>query len=312
MRIQLALIALGTLITTAAAAGPSGGLLAQILNGKALTARRTLVPMLENNPNDPAANLFMGMALSVEGKHNDAMIYYRAGEAAPLYWEHGVGFHAESLRYSGRPQQAATLRGLQLMDADLEAEGLTWLEQADDYRAAGQLDKAWESANQAIALRPLGIKAHAVLADIAMDAGQIDLAEEHLFLAEKRIDGAAPPRLYLTRARLELARGEHEKALELVEFAREQRRWLVDAVYLHTAVLLAMGDVEGAKGVLNRPKLTPKQSPPVLLARIQLLLAQGDTASAQQAWSELQELAPGTVMFPEHVPGLSPTPGLLK
>lgn len=309
MRIQLALIALGTLITTAAAAGPSGGLLAQILNGKALTARRTLGPMLASNPDDPVANLYMGMALSVEGKHNDATIYFQAGENAPLYWKQGVGFHAANLRYAGQAEHAAALRSLQLMNPDLDSEGLTWLDQADDYRAAGQLDKAWEAANQAIALRPLGIKAHAVLADIAMDAGQVELAEEHLFLAQKRIDGAAPPRLYLTRARMELARGEHEEALALVEQARDQRRWLVDAVYLHTAVLLAMGDLDAAADVLNRPKLAPKQSPPVLLARIQLLLAQGETEQAQQAWAELQELAPGTVMFPEHVPGLSPTPG---
>jgi len=312
MRIQLALIAFGTLITTAAAAGPPGKLLAQILNGKALTARQTLVPMLATGPNDPSANVLMGMALSVEGKHNDAMIYYRAGEAAPMYWDQCVSYHAESLRYSGQPGQAAALRDLQLLAPDLDAEGLIWLEKADDHRAAGELDQAWEAASQALALRPLGIKAHAVLADIAMDAGQLELAEGHLFLAEKRIEGAAPPRLYLTQARLYLAQGEHARALELVKKAREQRRWLVEGVYLHTMVLLAMGDVSGASSVLNKPKLNPKQSPPVLLARVHLLIAQGKIKQAQQAWHVLQELAPGTVMFPEYVPGLSPTPELPK
>lgn len=307
MRILLAL-ALAHSITTGADARSANPILKRILSGNGLGARANLVGLLAQKPDDPETNVLMGMALTAEGRHNDSLIYYRSGNSDKLYWTQGVLFHANSLRSAGHGTEAAELRAMNLMAKGQDDHSSIWMAIAEDYRQAGDLDAAWEAGMMSLSERPAGKRHHTLLAEIAMDAGQIELARDHILLADHRIGGLDPASLYLAKARLLIAEGDAEGALKEIEQSRAQQRWQPAAIYLQTIALLSVGEVLTAEAVLNRNKLYPNQSPYVLLARIHLLIAKGQDKEAKRAWAELQDLAPGTPMFPEYVPGLSPDP----
>ena len=212
----------------------------------------------------------------------------------------------------GRGDEAASLHRERLLQPDLSegAQLTAVVATIQDYRSIGALDQAWELVYFGMAIRPSEPRLLAFAAEVALDEGDLARADAYIFLAERDESASPPQRLSMVQARRALAAQDPDLALAFLEESKQPRMSVPEAVGLRVAVLLALERPEDAMTVLSRVNLASREDPVLLAARARTELALGDLAAAEQTWAFLQRVAPGAPMFPEYVPGLSPTPEL--
>lgn len=310
MRPILPLLTLLTLLSLNAWARAPARELGLIKQGRGRGAMRTLRPQLEQQPNDPHLNTLAGLAYATEGQYTDALFHLERGNGTDLYPVAGLARHAEALRATGRGHDAAALHSERLFQPDMSEgdETTALVSMIQDYRSVRAYGAAWDTLYRGLVLRPNEPRLNAFAAELALDEGDIAGAEGFMALARPDSDATPPFRLLLVEARLALARQDALGTLDALDQKEHQRMAMPEAAALRALALLELGQPEQALEVLSRVNLASREDPVLLAALTRTQLALGETAQAEFTWAFLQSVAPGSPMFPEHVPGLSPEP----
>jgi len=146
------------------------------------------------------------------------------GIAAAALWD--AGAHrwrgASALRFVGAFLVVVALHTAWDALGSTVVLGSMWVERGDPQEARRLFERALARAEQhpGAALATLG-DLHVGLADVLVDLGELDAAEEHLATAQSLGDSASlienRHRCYVASARLHEARGELERAVELLD-----------------------------------------------------------------------------------------------
>ena len=232
---------------------------------------------------------------------------HRYSKAVALF-ERGNGCswekHAASLRNIGRGDQAAELRLDKLLTPTAppisgEEQATIWLNIGRDYRSVGHFDAAWEAAQMGLSSAPEMTSLRILLAEVALDLGQLDLAEANLA-------GLPPsgPRYRVAQARLLSAQGRPDLALQDLLLLSERNRERPEVQALRTQLLLQQGRVTEARADVKGHLYTTKSNNhTVLLARrVSYLMHIGERQQARESWLLLQSMAPGAPLYPMAVP----------
>ena len=239
----------------------------------------------------------LGFAASHATWYDDAVTSFSFAGAAPSYETRGLTAHADALRYTGGAAKAVELRTSRLLTPGLteNQELLAQLGLVDDLRALGDLEAAEDAAWGAVALRPRGPVTHAYMADLMLDMGDQDAAEESLWLAG--FAGQEALRYWLVEARFCLDEGNIQCARRAVDQCLKIRRRHPRVTALHATVLRLEGQPEEAMELLDRSLHKLELDPNVLAARVMVLLDLGRRTEAR----DLSLLAAAT--YPDH-PGV--------
>lgn len=226
--------------------------------------------MLEQYPNGPELNTQAGLALYTEGRYPDALHYFELGAGGDLYAQGGAGRHAECLRETGQPQAAQALHLERLWETTSTDEAFAiWLQLLQDRRNAGDLNGAWDALYTAEGIHPESPVVAAWAAELEMDEGQLEAAEVRLNASE-HLSATPPRRWVLARARLYLLQGTPELALELLSEQRQGRRRFPLMAAMQAHAMIATGDVEGARDLVNTPLFAYRLEPELIALRAQL------------------------------------------
>ncbi len=131
----------------------------------------------------------LGVALEAQGKLGEARAEYeRARELKPSLRQASVNLGV-LLEKQGDPRAAAAV--YQQCVRDFSEDAVARERLAVLYRAAGQLDDAWRLAREALAREPRSVAAYRVLARVALQRNELDLAKLVALRAQK-LDPADP------------------------------------------------------------------------------------------------------------------------
>jgi tetratricopeptide (TPR) repeat protein len=131
----------------------------------------------------------LGVALEAQGKLGEARAEYeRARELKPALRQAVVNLGV-LLEKQGDPRAAAAVYAQCVRD--FPEDGVARARLAALYRAAGQLDEAWRLAREALVREPRTVGAYKVLARVALQRGELDLAKLIALRAQK-LDAADP------------------------------------------------------------------------------------------------------------------------
>lgn len=272
--------------------------------GQWLVGARHARRLLEAEPDSDELFAILGLASSRANVYPDAVAAFTFAGADPMYEQRGLGAHADALRYTGGAAAAAELRTAQLLrpDTDASQQLVQLLGLVEDHRASGDLQAAYEVAWQALSLRPRSPGAHAFLADVYLDLGELESASFHLWQA--REIGGDTLRVPLVEARIALAEGNIQAARRAADEALELRRNSARVGALHATVLRLEGVPEDALTVLERNVFKLQDHPDLLAAMILVLR---DLGRAEEARAEAER---GLSTYPGHA-GIREAAGLL-
>jgi Flp pilus assembly protein TadD len=210
-----------------------------------------------------------------------------------FYEEKGLGAHASSLTALGHPDEAAALRSQALVRSTLtrQAELMVWLGLADDHHAGGDLDLAWDAAQQALALFPRSPQVHALLADIAFAAGYDDDSDFHLWMSA--LNGITQ-RAGLGEAERFLDLGDVLGARAVFETLGKRRAARTTLRVRHARLLVLEDEPMEALAVLEGQRVKNLDHPEVLAVRGWAQTRTGDRAAASKTleWAR--------VLYPHH------------
>ncbi|MEO0604556.1 MAG: hypothetical protein AAF211_24185 [Myxococcota bacterium] len=179
----------------------------------------------------------LGSAKARLGHYTDALPAFGHGEGAPWYEREGWRDHANTLRALGRCAEAARLR--ETFEPVVDDSAALWADIAEDWRACGERDAAFEAIAAAQVRTVDHPIAHAVLADLHRDQKHWTTAAYHLekaLLVE--VPGDIRPRLSLAEHQMltgDLDGAERELRRLVVGHMRDPRLFLArTALYLRT------------------------------------------------------------------------------
>ncbi len=240
---------------------------------------------LTNNPDDAELHAYLAVASAKIGRYADALPAFENAEGSPYYESSGLDEHATTLRATGNFDQAIALRREALAASPTEVRRVSIsFDLADDYRAAGDLYNAQQVAEYVLAATPGLEEAYALLADIAIDAGDLEEAELQLWFAD--LYGRRSARTRATRGRLQLAYGDDEAALAEVREGRMRSRnhlpWAIQG-----EAMRRMGDPVGCLSLLDSGFLPDKDRPDMTAAKLACLASAGylDEAEELRHWA---------------------------
>jgi tetratricopeptide (TPR) repeat protein len=125
----------------------------------------------------------LGVALEAQGKLADARVQYeRARELKPALHQAAVNLGV-LLEKEGDPRGAAAVYARCVRDFPEDA--LARVRLASLYRTSGQLEEAWRLAREALAREPRSVGAYKVLAGVALQRNELDLAKLVALRAQK-------------------------------------------------------------------------------------------------------------------------------
>ena len=261
-----------SLASAAAAAGQAdAGLRLLWQQRRPRTVVQNASQQLAAQPDAPEPMLWLGIAWSSLGHAPDAIGAFRLSPGGDLYEQQGLAAHATALRTLGDGRAAATLRR-QGLTAPLRpgAEAVVWQELVADLRIAGALFEAEDAALQALSLYPQGVVPHILLADVALDRGDLEAARGWLWLAERQGGSPRMPRLWAARMRCALLSGDADEIAEQRVAYGALRAPDSPEVALYAEVLRQQGEPLEALRLLTRSRMALSEAPEILSARVRV------------------------------------------
>ena len=250
-----------------------------IIRGQYRLATQAANKKLSEDPDNVELHAIIGVAWAKNSFFADALGAFSLCPGSVYYENQGIEAHADALRSVGRGEEAVVLRLQRLLDPSLN-EGRTMkvlLGAVDDLREVGDLAGAMAFAEQAEALFPRSPMAHAVMADIYLDAGDLDAADQAIW-AMSRMGGTS--RGAAVQARRALLDGDYTEADAVLESARQFRTPTVRLAALRAEVLRQGGDPHTAAELLERNRWRALEAPELLQVRLMVYADMEDTESA--------------------------------
>ena len=231
------------------------------------------------NPDDANLQAYLGIVDARIGRYGEAVADFELAVGSDIYEQQGLERHADALRYTGHPQEAFELRkSAWLMTRTVNDAATMVVGMVDDLRFAGDLQAAEDWAWYLIGEVPQMEEAYAVAADVALDAGDLDEADQLLWMAD--LYGHRVARTRAARARMEMAHGDLKAAYEDVRFGRMRNRnhlpWAIQA-----ETMRRQGYVIEALALLDSGHLPDKDRPDMMAARLAALASAGDLDEAR-------------------------------
>lgn len=255
------------LLAAALAQAPSPG--SQLIRqGRPRAAAKNAQAAVARDPEDAEAWAVLGAARAKAGSYGDAAMAFIYGQGSTYYEDVlGLEMHADALQARGLGEQAAELRRQALLRSDLDAsrEMRLWLGLAEDLRVAGRYEDALDAAATAEGMFPRSPQVHAVQSEIHLDAGQLDLAEQYLRLAD---DEGGTLLACVVHARLAIAEGDLDEADIWLDAAKAFRSRTQRLAALRAEVLRLQGDPYAAIALLRQQNWSRSDEPHVVAARI--------------------------------------------
>lgn len=293
---SFALLVLLSVGWRAHASGGSGGAELRLL----LKTNRTRMLVqqasrrLSSQPDALEPMVWLGIAWSRIGYYPDAAGAFSLVAGGDLYEELGLEAHATALRELGAGQAALDLRLQRLVHADVtDAIEVRLRAQAvDDLRMAGDSAGAEAQALHALALFPGGPLAQILLAEVAMDRGDLEEAASYLWVATQL--GGTPMVQSLWRAQLRwallsgdpLAIAEGVAAYGAIRSPEAQTR------ALYAEALRQQGEPAAALEVLQRARLELTEDPAVLGVRARVAADLADVPTTRDEVDRLKAAYP--------------------
>ncbi len=294
-----ALLVGGGLLIGSAWARSSDGVEMMIRRGQYRVATQNANRALQASPDDVELHAAIGIAWSKAGYFADAAGAFKLCAGSTLYEDKGLEAHADQIRAMGDGQGAAALRLQRLLDAEISDFHAmkVWMGVVDDLRMDGDLVGAEDAAYQALSLFPRSPMALAMLADVYMDAGELDEADAALWMAAQQGDTA---RGFITQARRELIDKDYAAAEAVLESARKLRTPTLRLAVMRAEVKRQQGNAHGALEILERARWQLTEHPEMLAVRIMTLTDLGYPDAAEFA-ARAQLIYPNNPLIEEAI-----------
>lgn len=244
---------------------------------------------LQKAPQDPDLLGLLGAALVDQGAYEAALDLFPQAEGSDFYEEHGIRYHADALRAVGDGSGAAALRFQRRLSPEEagEREANEHLYRIDDFRLTGDWSSALDAVSVALASdahRPLF---YAVLADIYLDMGDWDEAEQALWFAQRMVeDEADNPRLLRVEARWMLVQGFPDQAVDMLLTSRRRNSTNLEFWMLLAEARRQQGSLMEAQTILELRRFSGFDTPTQRAVRARVLRDQGDLEGARRVLAE--------------------------
>lgn len=234
----------------------------------------TLSAVLETDDR-PLWHARLGSARARLGHHRDALTAFAAGMGSPWYERAGWRDHANVLRAVGRCSEAASLR--ETFEPTVSDPAALWVDIAEDWRACGDVDEAFDAVAAAQARAVDHPMVHAVLADLHRDQGHWTEATYHVEMAVQ-LDGSDDIRPELSWVEHQLQSGDVEEAERAAErlvvgHMRDPRLFLA-----RTEIWLRTGRLDQAAALASRGPWSDHEDVRVLCRRRLVFDSRGEEA----------------------------------
>ncbi len=227
-------------------------------------AAKMLARQVEKHPHEPVFSTMYGIALARLGQIYDAERAFEHGIAPSEWAVEAAVRRADLARTRGDCTEAADLRLSVRLEVSSKVEARLWAGAARDALACGELEVAEDRALMGLTAHANAGAPLAALAEITRTRGDDLQAEVWLALAEADPDARWPP---LIRARWSLEDGHLVRAQEAIERAVRISRPEVTLTATRAAVLLATGQADRARHMLETPRWANADHPEMVAAR---------------------------------------------
>jgi tetratricopeptide (TPR) repeat protein len=248
--------------------------------GQWRSALPALQAALEREPDDADTHARIGYVQAKIGRFGDAIASFQMALGSEWYEEKALRPHADSLRATGALEEAIALRRQVVLQADAARERVAaGVELALDLRAAEDPAAAEAALYAVLSESPREEDAFALLAELALDRGDLEEAGYQLWMADRY--GADRPWTRVAHAHLAIAEGDLDGALLYVNHGKKKGRDLSPWA-LQAEILRRMGDPEGGLALLDSGFLGDQDRPELLSARIACLASAGQRDEASE------------------------------
>lgn len=250
--------------------------------------------VLATTPDDTDAMLWLGIVWSSMGNHPDATAAFALAPGGPLYERMGLEAHATTIRAQGHGQAAFDLRQQRLVHASLSVgqELKVWEASVADLLMAGDLLGAEAAAWQAVSLFPQGVLPHLLLANVALENGDVEEARQWLALAAQFGGALSMPKFWHTSLRCALLDGDELEIEALLDAYLGFQTSDGAVVAFYAEVQRERGDPATALYFLTRAKMLLTEHPDVLAARVRARADLQDWSGLQSDWWRLKQAYP--------------------
>lgn len=302
-RTLLCSICAGVVLAGVATAGPTGlaeDAFSVPIGKRELMVRKRLTnqiyreadQLLSADPDDADGQSLRGVALAIEGWPSEALASFELAVGGDFYEKEGFRYHAESLRITGRGDEAAALRREFRMVPSPNPYGYIAIEAnvVDDLHAAGQWDEALVAAERLLATDPGNSLVHSTVADLMWSLGFEDEALFQLFLVTG--NGKRNFRYREVLARIAADGDLPEVAAKELAQARKQRPRHPRIRAFQLAVQCELGVEEETLREFGYPRFANHGHPDLLAAEGECRARRGEVAQAQALADDLRLLFP--------------------
>ena len=253
-------------------------------------AREHAQSMLDKNPDNESAHAQLAISLCRLGRYNDALPHFLFAQGTSLFPVRLHEYHADALRYTGKVDKAVSVRSELLMDnripSGMHPRLLAGM--VDDWRYAGDIEKAFEVAFRLMSKHPNAALSYAVMAQLYLDIGDPEEAFFYIWRGRRKVQNTRTEEAY---ARYLLLTGYPALAEQHIRlfFENNVRNSLLE---LYAQSKLEAYGPEKALTLLNRNKFKGNRSPGVLHIRAKAYALQGKKKEAQEVLDFLRQTYP--------------------
>ena len=250
---------------------------------------------IEKNPNSPNSHAQLAIALCRLGHYSDALPHFIFGQESTLYPIRMEEYHADTLRYLYRVEEAISLREELLLDYNTPVgyHPRIMSGMIDDYRTYGRFEEAFDIAYRLMSKHPNAALSYAMMAELYIDIGDLEEAFFYLWRGEQKTNNIRTEQVY---ARYLLVKGYPEAAEQYIQAFFEQNvRNSLLSLYAKTK-LKAYGP-QKALVLLDRNKFINNKSPDVLWIRMNAYQELGKTEEYQEVFDFLNSRYPEWMQY---------------
>lgn len=270
-------------------------IVAMLHRGRTDAVFRYVEEQAKLHPGNQDVCVLAGAAHAVDREYVEAIALLERCQGSPFYEKSAIRYHADALRAMGEYEDAATLRTEQLMlkSISMDQEHYALINRILDYREAGEFQRALELADEAIGLAPGRSSFYGVKADIYLDLGDTGSARAELLIAEHMGFESRKPTL-LAQARLQTALGEPDLAVSALNPLRKRFLQSPEFWDVYLRAKLAMGEVDETAEFLKLRRFATIRSSELEALKAEVMLAQGDLEGAKTMILSALDTYPGS------------------